>query len=72
VNDETWSASMSDKIDGNGGHLMHRSGICPNGQLYALTEDAAIRRLLLASPMNECLVVAIAHSKAVIGQHLPF
>jgi hypothetical protein len=39
VNDGTWSASMSGRIDGDGGHLMHRSGICPNGQPYALAED---------------------------------
>ena len=30
---------MSGKIDGDRGHLMHRSGIRPNGQPYALTED---------------------------------
>jgi hypothetical protein len=39
VNDGTWSASMTGKINGDGGHLMHRSGIRPNGQPYALTED---------------------------------
>jgi hypothetical protein len=25
---------MGGKIDGDGGHLMHRSGICPNGQRW--------------------------------------
>jgi hypothetical protein len=66
VNDGTWSASMSGKIDGDGGQLMHRSGIGPNGQPYALTEDCCEPTAAVGKPHERILVLAIAHSKAAV------